>query len=40
MLETIPLERLQPLAGRLVLCRQAQQLIEHTEAHWRERSHG
>ncbi|MFM8525600.1 MAG: FUSC family protein [Cyanobacteriota bacterium] len=29
-------ESLEQLAGRLVLCRQAQQLIEHTEAHWRE----
>lgn len=34
-----PLESLEHLAGRLVLCRQAQQLIEHTEVHWREGGH-
>ena len=34
--QSLPLESLQPLASRLVLCRQAQQLVDRMEAHWRE----
>ena len=39
-LEALPLQSLQQLAGRLVLCRQAQQLVEGTEAHWLECARG
>lgn len=39
-LEALPLPSLQQLAGRLVLCRQAQQLVEGTEAHWLECARG
>jgi uncharacterized membrane protein YccC len=38
--EALPLEPIQHMASRLVLCRQAQLAIEHTEDHWRERHHG
>lgn len=40
VVEALPLEPLQHLASRLVLCRQAQLVIAHTEDHWRERHHG